>query len=114
MSANHALLLGQGTLRQNAIGRVNRPLQPHEMRVVVRAVETGLDQGAFGLSTGLEYVPGAYTPAAEIVEMARAVARRGGLYASHIRDEESALVEAVQEAIEVGRRSGACASRSRT
>ncbi len=106
MSVNQALLLGQGTLRQNTIGRVNRPLGAHEMRSVLGSLEAGLDQGAFGLSTGLEYVPGAYTPAEEIVELARAVARRGGLYASHIRDEESRLVEAVQEAIEVGRRSG--------
>ncbi len=106
MSANQALLLGQGTLRQNAIGRVNRPLHAAELRSVVRALEAGLEQGAFGLSTGLEYVPGAYTPADEIVTLARTVARRGGLYASHIRDEEKALVEAVSEAIDVGRRSG--------
>jgi N-acyl-D-amino-acid deacylase len=66
-----------------------------------------MDQGAFGLSTGLEYTPGRYTPTDEIVAMARVVARRDGLYASHTRNEESALLEAVNEAIEIGRRSGA-------
>jgi N-acyl-D-amino-acid deacylase len=65
-----------------------------------------MDHGAFGLSTGLEYTPGRFTPAEEIVAMARVVARRGGLYASHIRNEEARLLEAVDEAIDVGRRTG--------
>jgi N-acyl-D-amino-acid deacylase len=107
VSANQALLLGQGTLREIAIGIVDRPLSADETRGVLRAVEQGMDQGAFGMSTGLEYTPGRYTPTDEIVAMARVVARHGGLYASHIRNEESALLEAVDEAIEIGRRSGA-------
>ena len=107
LSVNHALLAGHGTLRSNAVGDVDRPLSAEESRAVGRALEDALDQGAFGLSTGLEYVPGRYTPTAEIVELARLVARRGGLYASHIRNEEARLLEAVAEAIEVGRQSGA-------
>lgn len=107
ISANQALLLGQGTLREIAIGIVDRPLSADETRGVLRAVEQGMDQGAFGMSTGLEYTPGRYTPTDEIVAMARIVARHGGLYASHTRNEESALLEAVNEAIEIGRRSGA-------
>jgi N-acyl-D-amino-acid deacylase len=106
ISLNHALLVGQGTLRSNAIGDVDRPLSTEEMRSVVRALEEALDQGVFGLSTGLEYVPGRYTPASEIQDLARLVARRGGLYASHIRNEEARVLEAVAEAIEVGRASG--------
>ena len=107
IAVNQAPLLGQGTLRKNAIGSVNRPLTPEELDGVLRAVEEGMDQGAFGLSTGLEYVPGRYTPAEEIVAMARVVARRGGFYASHIRNEEASLLEAVTEAIEIGRLTGA-------
>ncbi len=106
VSVNHALLVGHGTLRSNAIGDVDRPLSAEEMRAVALALEEALDQGVFGLSTGLEYVPGRYTPPSEIVELARVVARRGGLYASHIRNEEARLLEAVAEAIEVGRSSG--------
>jgi N-acyl-D-amino-acid deacylase len=60
-------------------------------------------EGAYGLSTGLEYVPGRYTPTDEIVAMAKVVARHGGLYASHIRNEETAVLEAVDEAISIGR-----------
>ena len=107
VAANQILLLGQGTLRENAVGNVDRPLTPEEMKQVVRAVEEGMDHGAFGLSTGLEYTPGSYTPTDEIVALTRVVARRGGFYASHIRNEEAGLLEAVDEAIEIGRRTGA-------
>ena len=106
VSINQALLLGQGTLRVNAIGNNNRPLSAEELAGVLRAVEEGLDEGAFGVSTGLEYTPGRFTPTDEIVGMTRVVARRGGLYASHIRNEETMLLEAVDEAISIGRRSG--------
>ncbi len=107
VALNHALLLGQGTLRENAIGPVDRPLRPEEMKAILRAVEEGMEQGAFGLSTGLEYTPGRYTPTEEIVEMARVVARHEGLYASHVRNEEAALLEAVDEALGIGRQTGA-------
>ena len=106
ISVNHALLLGQGTIRAAQVGEVNRPLNPDELKGVLREVEEGMDQGAFGLSTGLEYTPGRYTPTAEIVEMARIVARRGGLYASHIRNEQTLLLDAVNEAIDIGRLTG--------
>ncbi len=106
IAVNQALLLGQGTLRSNIIGTQNRPATPEERRLLQRAVEEGMDQGAWGLSTGLEYTPGRYTQTDEIVAMARGVARRGGLYASHIRNEEAHLLEAINEAIDIGRQAG--------
>lgn len=106
LALNHALLLGQGTLRRNLIGQVNRELTPDEMKRLLFMVEQGMDQGAFGISTGLEYVPGSFTSTAEIIEMARVVARRNGLYATHMRDEETLVLEAISEALEIGRRSG--------
>ncbi len=102
-SLNHALLLGQGTLRANAIGAVNRPLASDERAAVLRAVEEGMDQGAFGLSTGLQYTPGRFTPREEIAAMARVVARYGGFYASHMRSEDKMLLEAIGETIAIGR-----------
>ncbi len=107
ISLNHALLLGHGVLRESAIGRENRPLNDVEMKGVLQAVEAGMEQGAFGLSTGLEYAPGLFTPTEEIISLTRVVARRGGLYATHIRNEEAHLLEAVDEAIQIGRRTGA-------
>ncbi len=106
VSVNQALLLGQGTLRESLIGNADRPLTADELGTILRWVEEGMDQGAFGISTGLEYTPGRYTPTQEIVEMARIVARRGGLYASHIRNEEATLLEAVNEAVNIGKQTG--------
>ena len=107
ISVNHALLLGQGTLRTMVAGSEDRPLAPDELSRVLSMVEEGMDQGAFGLSTGLEYVPGRFTPTSEIVGMTRIVARRGGVYASHVRNEEATVLEAVDEAIRIGRVTGA-------
>ncbi|HWP81718.1 MAG TPA: D-aminoacylase [Bacteroidota bacterium] len=107
LSINQALLIGQGTLRSNVVGNVDRELNQDELRAVLASVEAGMDEGAFGVSTGLEYIPGQFTKTDEIVELVRIVARYGGLYASHIRDEEAMLLEAVAEAIEIGRRTGA-------
>lgn len=106
-SLNHAALMGQGSLRDQVAGTVDRLLTAEEMASVLRLTEEGMADGAFGLSTGLEYVPGRYTPTEEIVSMARIVARYGGLYASHIRNEEATLLEAVDECFDIGRKSGA-------
>ncbi len=106
-AVNHALLLGQGSLRGNVVGPDDRPATREELEAMVAAVAEAMDQGAFGLSTGLEYAPGIFTPTEEIVALARVVARRGGLYASHIRNEEAGVLEAVTEAIHIGRAAGA-------
>lgn len=105
-SVNHAMLLGQGTLRESIVGPDDRKATPEEIKALIRAVEEGMDQGAIGLSTGLEYAPGMFTPTEEIVEMSRVVARRDGLYASHIRNEEKGLLDAIREAIDIGRKAG--------
>ncbi len=105
-AVNQALLVGQGTLRTGIVGAADRPATPEEMSTMARTLEAALDQGAVGLSTGLEYTPGRYTPTDEIVALARVAARRGGFYASHIRNEERQLLEAVDEAIRIGRRAG--------
>ena len=106
-ATNQVLLLGQGTLRRAVAGLENRPLTPDELARVLRMLEDGLEQGAAGFSSGLEYTPGRYTPTEELVAMARVLARRGKLYASHIRNEEAGLLESVQEALRIGRESGA-------
>ncbi len=107
LSINQALLVGQGTIRANTIGYANRGLGANEKASVVRAVEDAMEEGAFGLSTGLEYTPGCYTPTDELITMARVVGRYGGVYASHIRNEGTKLLEAMDEAIAIGRASGA-------
>jgi N-acyl-D-amino-acid deacylase len=105
-AVNQALLVGQGTVREFVVGPADRPATPDESKAMVRLLEQALEQGAVGLSTGLEYTPGRYTPTDEIVALARVAARRGGFYASHIRNEERQLLEAVDEAVRIGRLAG--------
>lgn len=106
VAVNVALLVGQGTLRERAIGSVDRPATDAELARMVAELAAAMDAGAIGLSTGLEYVPGIFTPTAEIEALARVVARRGGLYASHMRNEESKILAAVDEAIAIARSTG--------
>ena len=103
-SLNHALLLGQGTIRQNIAGLEDRPLTDEEHKILIQTIEEGVRQGAMGISTGLEYTPGCYTSTDEIVSIARIAAKYDGLYATHMRDEEDGLLEAIAEAIDIGRR----------
>ena len=62
--------------------------------------------GAFGMSTGLKYIPGAYSKTDEVVELAKIVSAHGGFYATHMRDEGSSLIAAVEETITIGREAG--------
>ncbi len=106
ISVNQAMLTGHNTLRQNAIGMADRRLTDDEFRGMVLELEQALDQGTFGLSSGLEYLPGSYAPPEELKALARVVARRGGLYATHMRDESARVLEAVDEALEVAETTG--------
>ncbi len=105
-ATNQGLLIGQGTLRTHVARLENRALTAAELARVQRELEIGLEQGALGLSSGLEYVPGRYTPTDELIALCRVVARHGKLYASHVRNEEAELVEAIDEALRIGRESG--------
>lgn len=68
--------------------------------------ETAMKEGAFGISTGLEYVPGRFADMNELVELANIAGKNGGFYASHIRDEQVGVLDAIAETIEVGAKSG--------
>jgi len=103
---HQALLVGHGTLRERLVGEVDRALSPSELATLERDVEEALADGAVGLSSGLEYVPGIYTPPEELVALARITARRGRLYASHMRSEDRFLLEAVDEILALARTSG--------
>ena len=76
-------------------------------------VRQGMEDGAFGLSSGLFYVPGTFTPTAEVVELAKVAGRMGGIYISHMRDEASACSTACARRSRSARRA-ACRRRSRT
>jgi N-acyl-D-amino-acid deacylase len=103
---NVACLVPHGVVRFAAMSLDARPPEPHELVAMREHVQEAMDAGAVGLSTGLIYPPGAFAKAPELVELAKTVAEAGGLYASHIRDEGQLLLDAVAEAIDIGRQAG--------
>ncbi len=100
-------LIPAGALRNKVLGSVKRSPTGEELQDMRKLAERGMQDGAWGMSTGLIYVPGAYADTDEIAALAEVVARHGGIYASHIRGEGATLLDAVQEALEIGRRSKA-------
>ncbi len=102
-SINIATLVGHNTVRAAIMGRDNRQPNLEEQQKMEALVEQSMKDGAVGLSTGLIYVPGTYAKTEEVIGLAKAAAKYGGLYASHIRNEESSVSEAIEEAINVGR-----------
>ncbi|MEX2423040.1 MAG: D-aminoacylase [Acidimicrobiia bacterium] len=105
-SVNTAPLVGHGAVRSAVFGIEDRPPTASELQAMKRLVAEALDAGAWGLSTGLVYPPGRFADTAEVLELAAVVAARGGLYSTHMRDEGARLAESVEEALEVGRRTG--------
>ncbi len=101
---NYATLVGHGTLRETVVGEEDRSPNTSELREMKRLLNESLDQGALGLSTGLEYAPGAFATTDEIVELARVLPAFDAVYATHMRNEDVYLIEAVEEAIEIGKR----------
>lgn len=106
VSLNVAALVGHGSVRGAVMGYADRPPTAAELARMSDLVRGAMEDGAFGMSTGLVYVPGSYSATDEVAALARVVAEYGGLYASHIRGENDTLLEAVAEAIAVGRQAG--------
>jgi N-acyl-D-aspartate/D-glutamate deacylase len=99
-------LMPQGAVRSAVIGSVERPPSAAELDKMRQLVDQGMRDGAFGMSTGLIYVPGTFTDTKELIELAKVVARHGGIYASHIRDEGTGVLAAIEEAMTIGRDAG--------
>lgn len=103
---NVATLIGHNTVRRQVMGTENRHATPEELARMKELVHTAMAQGAVGLSTGLIYIPGAYAPTEEVVELARSAAVYDGVYASHMRDEGAQILDAIHEAARVGEQAG--------
>lgn len=104
---NVASFLGGTTVRRYAMGM--RPGAPGsaELDTMVAVTRRSMRQGALGVATGLIYPPGSYADTYELSVIASEVSRHGGIYISHVRSESAGLLEALDEAVEIGRRSGA-------
>src|SRR5688572_3544964 len=105
-SVNIGSFIGQGSVRRAVLGFANRSPTREEMDRMRALVRQGMEDGAFGLSTGLFYVPGAYTPLAEVVELQKVAGSLGGVHTSHMRDEAGGVVESVKETIAIGEQGG--------
>ncbi len=106
IAVNFGMLVGQGSIREAVLGRENRRATPAEIEKMKALVRQAMHEGAFGLSTGLFYVPGNYTPTEEIIELARVAGQLGGIHISHMRDEAAGILESVRETIRIGEEGG--------
>ncbi|MEW6614616.1 MAG: D-aminoacylase [Thermodesulfobacteriota bacterium] len=104
ISMNFAILLGHNTIRASVMGKENRNPGKKELEDMCIAVEKGMKEGAFGLSTGLIYSPACFSEIAEIVALNNVVKRYKGVFTTHMRSEDDMVVEAINEVIEVARK----------
>ncbi len=104
-SVNIATMVGLGTIREFVIGLEDRVANSDEIQKMQDEVLKAIEQGAIGLSSGLEYIPGSFASTKELIEVCRVVPEQYRLYASHIRNEDNYVLEAIDEAIEIARKS---------
>jgi N-acyl-D-amino-acid deacylase len=105
-ACNVAAYVPHGVVRANVMGFDRRDPMAEELEAMRALVDEGMRAGAIGMSTGLVYPPGAHARTPEIIELAKVVAKHGGIYTSHIRNETARDLKAIDEAIEIGQQSG--------
>ncbi|MBI4519775.1 MAG: D-aminoacylase [Gemmatimonadetes bacterium] len=101
---NVAFLVGHNTIREEVMGLENRAPSAAELERMRSMVAQAMHEGAWGMSTGLIYLPGAYSNVDEVVALVEVAADSGGIYTSHLREEGLGLLDGVGEALEIGRR----------
>jgi N-acyl-D-amino-acid deacylase len=100
---NFATFVGQGTLRAFVVGQEGRTATRQEIQQMKYLALEALEEGAFGISSGLEYTPGSFASTEEISEICKVMSRRGGVYSTHMRNEADTVLEAITEAIQIGK-----------
>ena len=100
---NLASFVGATQVRAYVIGYENRDPSSDELAIMKQLVRSAMEQGALGLSSVLEYTPAMYAKTPELIELAKVAAEFGGIYVTHIRNEQEGIIEAVLEAIDIGR-----------
>ena len=105
-AVNTVQFIGHNTLRSSVVGYAARAATPEEMREMSRLLEQSLDEGGWGLTTGLIYQPGKYSTPEEVAQLAKVAAAKGGYYATHMRSEGDRILEAIDEVIELVKATG--------
>ena len=103
LSVNVVSLIGHNDVRKAVMGTANRHATEEELRKMESIVEDAMKGGAIGISTGLIYIPGTYSNTEEVVRLAKVAAKYNGVYSSHMRNEGDGIVNAINEAIHIGR-----------
>ena len=106
LGLNVGTLIGHNSVRREVMGTANRKATAEEIARMQELVEQAMREGAVGFSTGLIYIPGTYSETSEVVSLAKAAAKYGGTYASHMRDEGEKIVDAINEAVLAGKEAG--------
>jgi dihydroorotase/N-acyl-D-amino-acid deacylase len=106
ITPNLGTFIGHGSIRDAVFGSVNRAPTDSELERMRTLAREGMRDGAFGLSTGLFYVPAAFSKTDEVVELAKVVGAMGGIHISHMRDEELGVEASVRETIAIGEQGG--------
>jgi N-acyl-D-aspartate/D-glutamate deacylase/dipeptidyl aminopeptidase/acylaminoacyl peptidase len=106
IGTNVAALVGHGSVRGAVMGAADAQPTAEQMERMKQLVRQAMDDGAFGMSTGLYYAPGSFAKTEEVIELSKVVAEQGGVYDSHMRDESSyniGLLDSIEEVIRIGR-----------
>lgn len=106
IGTNAIQLIGHGTVRSEVMGEEPRQPSPEELEEMKSIIRQAMEEGAWGMSTGLEYVPGRYANTEEIIALTRILAEYGGIYSSHMRAEAEGVLEAIEETLRIGEETG--------
>lgn len=103
LSINVAALIGHNDVRKAVMGRANRDATRDEMKQMENIVDKAMKDGAVGLSTGLQYIPGVYSKTPEVVALAKVAAKYNGVYATHMRHEGDSIHFSINESLTIGK-----------
>ncbi len=106
ISLNYCQLIGHNTVRASVAGVVDREPSPDEMKKMERIIEEAMDEGAVGMSVGFAYTPSCFAKKEEVANLCKIVAKRGGIFTTHIRSEGRTLIESIEEVIDIAKVSG--------
>lgn len=106
LSHNIVPLVGHGTIRLNVLGYENRKATEEEISKMKELTDEAMKSGAFGITTGFAYPPGSFADTQEVIELCKVVSNYDGVYTTHLRSQNTYLIEAIEEAIEIGEKSG--------
>lgn len=100
---NMGFMAGHNKVRKKVMGLENRAPTQEELEQMKKMVGQAMDEGAFGLSTGLKYIPGNFAQLEEIIELSKVAAKKGGVYSTHLRDEGLQIMAAIEETIKISK-----------